>query len=103
MCLSCEWFDQADERKKQWDREGLSLDEAEELLSYYHTTIFPVACEAAEYIEKNWTRDLIEKLDNERQLAFQEIKTKHIDRDSLEDENWQSDTLIIKIQLLTDK
>ena len=71
MCLEPEWFEAEDERKKKWDTEGLSIQEAEEALACFNSTVYPIGVEMAEYIIGNRTAKQVARLDPEsRNILF---------------------------------
>jgi len=70
MCLDLSWFSEKDSRKSKWDKDGLSLDEAEGALSTYYSTIYPVAFEMVEYISKNWSINRLALLKSESRNIF---------------------------------
>jgi len=63
MCLEPEYFKDASRRKFFRDLVGVSPEEAEEALSHYNSTIWPIATEMAEWLNENWSkRDIALKL-----------------------------------------
>jgi len=78
MCLSFEWFDESEMRKKKWDVSGLSLEDAKGALFTYYSTVYPIATEMAEYIFKNWTARRVALLDLESRKILFDIWDKHL-------------------------
>ena len=65
MCLSMEYFQNYESRKKYRTEYGVSLEEAVNDLDRYHTTIYPVANEMAGWIFENWTLKQVYQLPSE--------------------------------------
>jgi len=62
MCLHPEWFERRGERNAERDRLGVSVRDAEATLQMYHSTVYPVAVEMAEWILRNWSVKKVERL-----------------------------------------
>jgi hypothetical protein len=74
MCLEPEYFEDAARRKFMRDLTGVTPDEAKATLSYYHSTIWPVATEMAEWLNENWSkRDIAIKLGDENLELIESI------------------------------
>ena len=72
MSLTSDWFEDAPNRKKRWDGEGLSLKEVEEALFANYSSAYPVATEMAEYIFETWTARRVAMLKKEsREILFE--------------------------------
>lgn len=73
MCLTFEWFKEAESRKKKRDEEGVSLSEAAGCLGMYHSTVRPIGTEMAEWLYNNWSVSEIYKLPEHAKDTFFEI------------------------------
>jgi hypothetical protein len=73
MCLHPEWFERSDERLKERDERGVSVQEAEATLLMYHSTIYPVAVEVTEWILRNWSKGEIGRLSQPTRDLFYRI------------------------------
>jgi len=63
MCIDPEYFMDAGRRTFMRDLLGVTPEEAIAALSTYNSTIFPVATEMAEWLDKNWSkRDIAIKI-----------------------------------------
>ncbi len=81
MCLSGEWFNERDARNRQRDVEGVSHEAAERTLYNYHSTVWPVATEMAEWLYKNWTlQQVFELRGPTRELLFHILEKEGIAR-----------------------
>jgi len=79
--LSFEWFDGRAARNKRRDEDGVSLQEAEEALLAYHSTIWPIATEMAEWLYINWTpQELLRLPAPNRELLLHILKQEGIDK-----------------------
>ena len=72
MCLTHEWFEEREARKRRRDRHGVSFDEAKKTLFFIHSTIEPVAVEMAEWIEENWSPEEIARMDAAMRADYDE-------------------------------
>jgi len=79
MCLTAEWFERANERNAERDRLGVSARDAEAALQKYHSTVYPIAVEMAEWIVRNWSASEIARLDEStRDLLCQIIRQRNL-------------------------
>ncbi|HFG1878576.1 TPA: hypothetical protein ACGF2C_003507, partial [Vibrio cholerae] len=65
MCLSDDWFNDSNNRIKNWEKKGLSVKEAQVKLFNYRSTIYPVAIEVAEFIFSNWGARMVAMLEKD--------------------------------------
>ena len=73
MCLTLEWFEEAESRKEKRNNEGVSFSEAADCLAMYHSTVYPIGREMAEWLYNNWSLSEIDKLPAHARGAFFEI------------------------------
>lgn len=79
MCLSGEWFGERDARNRARDTAGVSLEDAERALYAYHSSVWPIATEMAEWLYKNWTlQDLFRMRESTRELLLHIIEKEGI-------------------------
>lgn len=78
MCLSAAWFMAAPQRAEERARDGLSVEAATRDLATYHSTIYPVAVETANWIASNWTSSQIDRLDQRSREILDLIVSKRL-------------------------
>ncbi len=75
MCLEYEWFMTAESRKKRRDKEGVTVEEITECLGTFHSTVYPIATEMAQWLYDNWTLAQIYQLSKRmRRILFEIIE-----------------------------
>ncbi|EOW9221474.1 hypothetical protein ACN25X_003566, partial [Vibrio cholerae] len=80
MCLSDDWFNDSNNRIKNWEKKGLSVKEAQVKLFNYRSTIYPVAIEVAEFIFSNWGARMVAMLEKDARDILFEIWERELNR-----------------------
>ena len=80
MCLSDDWFKESKYRIENWEKNGISIKEAQSNLLKYRSTIYPVATEVAEFIFSNWGARMVARLGKEYREILFDIWDKELDR-----------------------
>ena len=75
MSIEIEWYNESALRKDTWEREGISIREAEQCLEMFlfpvNNNPSPVAKEMAEYVISNWTAKRFARLSKKyREIAL---------------------------------
>lgn len=79
MCLTLEWFETQHERERHRNTMGVSPKEAQDALSAYGSTAYPIAVEMAEWIYKHWSlQDIFRLSPHSRSVLLQIIEDKGI-------------------------
>ena len=79
MSLGSEWFVASDEREKERNANGVSPKEAEGALLMYHSSVYPIATEMAEWLYKNWTlRDFLQLAPKTRTLLVEILEKNEV-------------------------
>lgn len=74
MSLTGHDFDRMAEDFARWEREGLSVLEARGCLSMWGTTVYPIAQNAARFIEEHWPESQIARLAEPYATQYQEAR-----------------------------
>ncbi|MEZ9503260.1 hypothetical protein AB4154_11650 [Vibrio sp. 10N.286.51.B11] len=70
--LSIGWSLESEQRRKDLEQNGLSIDEAQSCLGMYRTSVYPIATEVADFIFSNWGARMVARLDKEsRDILFE--------------------------------
>lgn len=80
MCLSDNWFNDSNNRIENWEKNGLSVKEAQENLLQYRSRIYPVAIEVAEFIFSNWGARMVAMLEKDSRDMLFEIWDRELNR-----------------------